>query len=342
VAEPDTQLDSQPRGSAGFVPAPVRSADFAPSGTPDAAADIEACKRILAEGSKSFAAASLLLPRRMRGPAAAFYAFCRVADDLVDFSEDPTAAVTELDARLDRIYAGTPDDDPVDRAFCRVVQDHDIPRPVVDALIEGFAWDAAERDYEALDDVLAYCARVASAVGVVMTLLMGPRDPCTLARACDLGAAMQLTNICRDVAEDAGRRRLYLPAAWLRERGVDPRALVEDLDAHTGDPRLAEVVELLLREADTYYRRAEAGIAMLPRDCRPAIRAAALIYADIGRVIREQSCDPTAGRAHTTKLRKLWLLLRAWLHRTPKSTQADADAPPIPACTFLITPFVDP
>ena len=325
-----------PTPSTSFVPAPVRSGDFAPASQDDPAADIEACKAILAEGSKSFSAASLILPRRLRGPAAVFYAFCRIADDLVDFSDDPGAAVVELSSRLDRIYAREPDADPVDRAFCRIIHDYDIPRVVVDALIEGFQWDADEREYETLEEVLAYCARVASVVGVVMTLLMGPRDARTLARACDLGAAMQLTNICRDVAEDAGRGRLYLPAAWLRERGLDPEHFLANIDDYAGDARVAELIEAVLREADTYYRRADAGISMLPWDSRPAIRAASLIYSDIGRVIREQGCDPTRGRAHTTKLRKLWLLLRAWAFRTPPRAPADAEAPIIPECAFLL------
>jgi len=328
--------EGQP-GAPSFTPTPVRSADFNPAGDgEDPAADVEACKQILAEGSKSFAAASLILPRRLRGPAAVFYAFCRIADDLVDFSDDPGEAVVELAARLDRIYAGEPDADPVDRAFCRVVRAYEVPRVVVDALIEGFSWDADERDYETLDEVLAYCARVASVIGVVMTLLMGPRDPRTLARACDLGAAMQLTNICRDVAEDAGRERLYLPATWLRERGIDPAHFVAHVDDYAGDARIAAVIETLLAKADTFYRRADAGIAMLPWDSRPAIRAARLIYADIGRVIREQGCDPMAGRAHTSKGRKAWLLLRAWVYRTPPSPAPDADAPIIPACAFLL------
>jgi phytoene synthase len=319
-----------------FVPAPVRSRDYA-SARSDADADIAACKRILATGSKSFAAASLLLPRRMRGSAAAFYAFCRVADDLVDFSEDPKLAVIELGARVDRIYAGTPDDDPVDRAFARVVEAHAIPRAVVDALIEGFEWDASDRVYESLSDVLAYCARVASAVGVVMTLLMGPRDERTLARACDLGVAMQLTNICRDVAEDAGRKRLYLPAAWLRERGIDPGHFVSNPGDLAGDQRVAEIIEALLQVADEHYLRADAGIGMLPRDSRAAIRAARLIYSDIGRELRKQGCDPIRGRAHTSKARKLWLLTRALVRRTPPSEATRREAPIIEECAFLLT-----
>jgi phytoene synthase len=333
-----TQMTQMTQTSQEFRPAPVRSGDRAFA----AKADIEACKQILAVGSKSFAAASLLLPKRMRGPAAAFYAFCRIADDLVDFSDDPSAAVIELAARLDRIYAGTPDEDPVDRAFSRVVLDHAIPRVVVDALIEGFEWDADERDYETLPELLGYCARVASAVGVVMTLLMGPREARTIARACDLGAAMQLTNICRDVLEDAERGRLYLPAAWLRERGIDPVHFVANIREYSGDARVAQTVEALLREADEYYLRADAGLAMLPRDCRPAIRAASLIYSDIGRELREQGCDPIRGRAHTSKARKLWLLLRAWVWRTPSSLAAHADAPVIDACSFLVDAITQP
>ncbi len=292
----------------------------------DAAADIVACKAILAEGSKSFAAASRLLPARMRDPAAAFYAFCRIADDLVDFNEDPTAGVAELNLRLDRIYAGQPKQDPVDRAFCRVVAQHQISRVLIDALIEGFAWDADEREYETLPEVLAYCARVASVVGVIMTLMMGPREAQTLARACDLGAAMQLANIAPDVLEDAERGRLYLPASWLRERGVDRVAFVADPHRFAGDPGVCATVEGLLAEADTLYRRADAGIGLLPRDSRAAIRAASLIYSDIGRLIRAKGCDPAAGRAFTSKGRKLWLLLRAFVRSTPPADPAD-DAP---------------
>lgn len=323
--------------SSEFVPAPVRSDAFGIGG--DEAADIAACRKILATGSKSFASAALLLPKRMRAPASAFYAFCRVADDLVDFSNDPGAAVVELAARLDRIYAQQPDPDPVERAFARVVAQYEIPRVVVDALIDGFCWDAESRSYETLEDVLGYCARVASAVGVVMTLFMGPRDRRTLSRACDLGVAMQLTNICRDVAEDAGRGRLYLPAEWLRERGIDPTHFVANMSEYKGDAQVAEVIELLLREADVCYRRADAGITMLPRDSRPAIRAASSIYADIGRVVRAQGCDPTRGRAHTSKARKLWLLLRAWLRPTPRFETSDAEAPVLDACRFLLDAF---
>ncbi len=192
--------------------------------------DLVRCREILREGSKSFHAASLLLPARVRAPASAVYAFCRVADDAVDAvsPREAPASLERLRGRLDRAYAGAPNDHPVDRAFADVVRRYDIPRAVPDALLEGFAWDVEGRRYETLSDVLAYSARVASAVGVMMTLLMGPRARGVHARACDLGAAMQLTNICRDVGEDARNGRVYLPTDWLVEEGIDPDAFVRD------------------------------------------------------------------------------------------------------------------
>lgn len=295
------------------------------------AADLKVCRAILAEGSRSFSAAALLLPRRVRWAASGFYAFCRVADDLVDEASDPGGAVIELKRRLDRIYRHDPIDDPVDRVLCSVVHTHGIPRAPLDALIDGFVWDAQGRRYETLTDVLAYAARVASAVGVVMTFIMGRRDSETLARACDLGAAMQLTNICRDVGEDARRGRLYLPGTWLREEGIDPERLLGEPGF---TPGLGRVVKRLLEEADRLYARGATGIPALPSDCRSAIRAAGWIYADIGRVIRQHGYDSVSSRARVGGLRKLLLVVRAWIGRDPVSTR-DA-APPLDEVDFLL------
>ncbi len=295
-----------------------------------APADVERCKAILAEGSKSFAAASRILPRRVRDPAAVFYAFCRVADDAVDDSHDPGQAVARLAARLDRVFAGAPERDPVDRALAGVVDRFELPRPLFDALLEGFAWDAEGRVYEDLSGVLDYSARVASAVGVVMALLMGVRSEQAIARASDMGGAMQLTNIARDVGEDAARGRLYLPRNWMIEEGVDPDAFLE---RPVFSPELGRVVERLLGEAACLYARGDAGVHLLPRDCRPSIRAARLIYSDIGRVIRRADFDSLSRRAYVSKGRKLWLLFRAYLGSTPLS---DADAPPQREFRFLV------
>ncbi len=302
------------------------------------AEDLARCREILRDGSKSFYAASLLLPARVRDPASAVYAFCRVADDAVDEAAPGAAhaAVDRLRARLDRVYADRPDDHPIDRALAGVVSRHALPRTAPEALLEGFAWDAEGRRYEDLSGVLSYSARVASAVGVIMTWLMGPRSEGVLARACDLGAAMQLTNICRDVGADARIGRIYLPLSWMRDAGIDPDAW---LRAPTFTPSLASVVERLLREADGLYARADLGVAMLPRDCRPSIRAAGLVYSDIGRVIRRRGHDSVNARAVVSGARKVALLARASLavftsHRAP----GEGDPPPLDEVRFLLAP----
>ncbi len=296
------------------------------------AADLRHCAALLRAGSKSFARAARLLPARVRQPATAFYAFCRVADDAIDESDAPARALVGLHRRVDSIYGGQPEDDPVDRALAWVIERAAIPRPLVDALLEGFAWDLEGCRYERREDTLAYAARVASAVGVIMTLIMGVRERETLARACELGAAMQLTNIARDLGEDARRGRLYLPAQWLRDEGVDPAAF---LRAPTPEPGVRRATARLLDEAAGLYARAQSGIGALPRDCRSAIQAALLIYRDIGRVIARRGYDSVTTRARTTALRKSWLIVRARV----AATRRDAEgwrAPPLPELAFLV------
>ena len=297
--------------------------------------DLLACRTILREGSRSFWAASRLLPGRIRGPVSAVYAFCRTADDEVDLHGSGPGVLESLRRRLDRVYAGPTWDDPVDRAFAATVAAHRIPRVFPEALLEGFQWDLGRRRYETPSEVLAYSARVASTVGAMMTLLMGDRRPEILARACDLGVAMQLTNIARDVGEDARQGRLYLPGTWLRDAGIDPDGW---LDRPAFTPALGSVVARLLDEADALYTRSEVGIASLPADCRAAIWAARFIYADIGRVIRRVGMNSVDRRAFTSPGRKILLLLRAfWTRYTrPSAGPSDCAAPPLGETRFLV------
>lgn len=294
-------------------------------------ADLAACRALLCGGSRSFHAASLLLPRRVHEPATALYAFCRVADDLIDGASDggagdggagergsvgnkAGAALTQLTERLDAAYAGRPLPHAADRALAAVVARFAIPRALLDALLEGFAWDAAGRRYEDLAALEAYAARVAGAVGAVMALLMGERSAAGVARACDLGAAMQLSNIARDVGEDARAGRLYLPLDWLRAAGIDPDAWLARPVHH---PALAGVVAQLLARADVLYRQADAGIAALPATCRPGIRAARHLYAGIGAEVARRGFDGVTTRAVVPGREKLRLLGRALLPAGP-------------------------
>ncbi|MCL7957327.1 MAG: phytoene/squalene synthase family protein [marine benthic group bacterium] len=285
-------------------------------------ADRRACREILRHGSKSFHAASLLLPAEVRDAAAALYAFCRVADNAVDEREDSAAAAGEdvlvgLDRRLDAVYSDAPLSGPVERAFRSVVREYAIPREVPAALLEGLRWDEEGRGYEELSDLYDYAVRVGSTVGVMMTLVMGRRDAETLADAAELGMAMQLTNICRDVGEDARRGRLYLPARPLRESGMH----IDDwLASPAMRPEIANSISLLLDDADRLYARSWKGIARLPSQSRPAIRAASLLYAEIGNEIRSAGFDSVSRRAWTSRGTKLAILARAALFaRAPRS-----------------------
>jgi phytoene synthase len=297
-----------------------------------APADLDACRAMLAGGSRSFRVASLLLPARIARPAAALYAFCRVADDLIDRDDGGADAVHALERRLDAICAGRPGPWPADRAFAAVVERHGIPRALPAALLEGLAWDAAGRGYATLGALECYAARVAGSVGAMMALLMGAASPAAIARAADLGVAMQLTNIARDVGEDARNGRLYLPRDWLLEAGISPDVW---LAAPRFTPALASVVARLLGAADLHYRRAEAGIALLPVDCRPGIAAARLIYAEIGRVLERQGHDSMSARTVVGGGRKIALLLRAPLLAW-SAVRVSQPSAPLEANRFLV------
>lgn len=297
---------------------------------PDAA-DLAACNRLLRAGSKSFHAASMLLPREIRGPATALYAFCRLADDAIDEGPGDAETVAALERRVAAAYAGRPYDSPADRAFAATVRRFSLPRAVPLALIEGFAWDARGARYETFADLCDYAARVAGSVGVMMTTVMERRQPQVLARAADLGVAMQLTNIARDVGEDARKGRLYLPLAWLREAGIDPDAFMAD---PVFTPSLGGVVARLLDEAGRLYVRADAGIAALPVGCRAGIRAARLIYAEIGHEVVRAGHDSVSRRAVVGKRRKLALLARALIAGAPQAAQLML--PPLPANAYLV------
>ncbi len=272
--------------------------------------DVAECRAMLRTGSHSFFASSLLLPRAVRDPASALYAFCRVADDAVDDNPDRRFAIDELYRRLDRAYAGEPLDFAADRGFSRVVRDCAIPRALPEALLEGLQWDVAGRRYETLSELYDYAARVAGTVGVMMAVIMRVEKPDVLARACDLGVAMQLTNIARDVGEDARAGRLYLPLCLLDAAGIDAERWLE---RPVFSEALGGVIQQLLDAADRLYERSTAGIAQLPVGCRPGIFAARLIYAEIGRRLEALGLDSVSQRAVVSRSRKIQLLGNALL-----------------------------
>lgn len=295
--------------------------------------DLQACTALMRGGSKSFFAASKLLPSRLRPPATALYAYCRLADDAIDLGTDPVLAMQDLQQRLDAIYEGRPGEQDADRALAHVVHHYGIARGLLDALLDGFLWDSQGRRYETLADVEAYGARVAGTVGAMMSLIMGASTETAIARACELGVAMQLTNIARDIGEDARNGRLYIPRAWFREIGMDADAW---LAAPVFDTRIASFTQRLLLRADVLYRRGEFGLAELPWDCRPAIQAARLVYAEIGKQLEREGLNSIDQRTVVSTPRKLALLARAATVAVKAPGLPAVTLSPVPAIAFLV------
>lgn len=295
------------------------------------AASEGALSEIIQKGSKSFSLAAKLLPVRVRRDALILYAFCRDADDCIDSSSDPAEGLAVLHGRLDQIY-GKGAESPLDHALAELVQRKRIGRPILEALIEGFAWDVDARRYATLTELEDYAMRVAGTVGLMMALIMDTQDRNALYRASELGVAMQLTNICRDVGEDARRGRIYLPEDLLQSAGLGLQSA--DLAVAPQAAALKVVVQRLLARADDLYARAESGIASLPRDARWAIAAASAIYREIGREIERHEYNVTTHRAHTSVLRKVWLVAKAWFRARRVGRQQVAES--LPAARFLI------
>jgi phytoene synthase len=295
--------------------------------------DLEACTELMRGGSKSFFAASRLLPSRLRPPAIALYAFCRLADDAIDEGDDPVLAMADLNSRLAGIYAGRPGAEDADRALTVVVHRYGIPMGLLEALLDGFLWDSQGRRYETLADVEAYGARVAGTVGAMMAIIMGASSDTAIARASELGVAMQLTNIARDIGDDARMGRLYIPRAWFREIGMDADAWLAD---PVFDSRIAGFTQRLLLRADALYRRGEFGLAQLPWDCRPAIQAARLVYAEIGKQLERKGLNSVSHRTVVSTARKLALIARATAVALKAPALPAVPLSPVPAIHYLV------
>jgi phytoene synthase len=298
--------------------------------------DHAACRALLRNGSRTFYAASFLLPRSLSEPATALYAFCRVADDAIDDGSCRRQSLARLRRRLDRAYAGSPEDHPPDRALADVVARCGLPKAIPAAMLEGFEWDVDGLRYETLAELEDYAMRVAGTVGAMMSWVMGARSPALLARACDLGIAMQLTNIARDVGEDARAGRIYLPLGWLRCAGVDPD---EWLRNPTFCPPVESAVARLLARADVLYRRADAGINALPLRYRSGIRCARSLYAAIGGALERQGLDSLQRRAFVGPRLKLALALRSL---APYASSTALGRAPTPAAAGLVDAIAVP
>ena len=275
------------------------------------------CQDSIRRNSRSFYLASQLLPKRDRGHATVVYAWCRRADDAVDEGYgDKHAALAELQRELDDIEAGRRTGDAIVDAFGDVVRSCGIPLLYPRELLEGMASDIGAVCYQTMAELLEYCYRVASTVGLMMCHVMGVDDDEAIANAAHLGVAMQLTNISRDVLEDWQRGRLYLPDELLDRHGV--AGLGNHLGEHLpvdAQEAVSSAVRELLQLADRYYSSGDEGLDRLPWRCSVAIEAARRIYAEIGKVLVDRECDIVAGRAVVSPKRKMELVGQCLVHQ---------------------------
>ncbi|WP_296248067.1 phytoene/squalene synthase family protein [Pseudomonas sp. UBA4194] len=280
--------------------------------TPEDSALIDHASQSIAVGSKSFAAASKLFDEPTRRSAVMLYAWCRHCDDVIDGQQAGHDAVpispAEARVRLARlqvqtraVYAGAVLTEPAFAALRQVVRKHHIPERHAQEHLDGFAMDVVERHYASVEDTLSYCYHVAGVVGLMMARVMGAQDERTLDRACDLGLAFQLSNIARDIVEDAKVGRCYLPAQWLAEMNIDPQHLTDPIYR----PALAVLAKRLVDMAEPYYRSAHAGLPALPWRSAWAVATAAAVYRQIGVQVVAAGPQAWDGRVSTSKVQKL-------------------------------------
>jgi len=270
------------------------------------------------QGSKSFTAAGYLLGPAMRDAAFMLYRWCRHCDDEIDLkSSSPTneqlARLEQLKLQTQAAFDGQSIEHPVFQALALVVNRYKIPRHYAMELLEGMAMDIRCMRYESVQELELYCYRVAGTVGLMMSHIMGLSTERALEHACSMGSAMQLTNIARDIFEDARMGRVYLPLAWLREENLDQDKIL----SQENRPKLVRIVRRLLGHAQAHYCHGDVGVRYLSFRAACAIQAARYIYSEIGNEVVRRGEEAWTTRVWTSKARKVVLLakaiLRTWL-----------------------------
>jgi phytoene synthase len=271
----------------------------------------EYCQDKAASSGSSFYYSFLFLPANRRRAITALYAFCREVDDVVDECKDSQVAANKLvwwRQELDRLYAGQPQH-PVTQALQAVLPEFSLPQEQLLEIIDGMEMDLQQTRYLDFTALSLYCYRVASVVGLLAAEIFGYTDRQTLKYAHDLGMAFQLTNIIRDVGEDARRGRIYLPMDELKRFNV---TVADILDARQSE-NFQKLMEFQIERAERYYAQALSQLPVVDRKAqRPGLVMAA-IYRALLEEIKRDGCQVLRQRTSLTPLRKLWLAWRTWV-----------------------------
>ncbi len=326
-------------GLVGATDAPSVSGDRADGGSSDAME----CAAIVRTHARTFTLASYFLPPGKRRAAFALYAFCRTADDIVDAADpdDPIGTATRLaryGMELERALEGRPRG-PVFRELARFVGQYGVPAQVLRDLLGGVARDLEPTGYRSWSELGLYCEGVASTVGEMCTHVFGVTAGTgvrgrALAHARTLGVAMQLTNILRDVGEDARRGRCYLPEEELEAVGLTVGTVLDAGQRGDGalarDPRWRALMGFQVARARALYVAAAPGIALLAPDSRRCATACANGYAAILDAIEARGYDSLSGRARVGQLGRAGILWNVWRSsQTDDSVQTIGDEPAI-------------
>ncbi len=283
--------------------------------TPD-----EYCRERTARSGSSFYYSFAFLPVERRRAITALYAFCREVDDVVDESTDNALARTRLDwwrDEIERLYAGRPQH-PVTRALAPHTAAFSIERARLLEIVDGMQMDLEQDRYLDFEGLRLYCHRVAGVVGMLAANIFGARHESTVRYAQELGLALQLTNIIRDVGEDARRSRIYLPIEDLQRFDVAAHEIL----AIRPSERFVELMRFQAARARESYARA---VALLEHDERRAQRPGlvmAAIYFTLLEEIERDGFRVLTHRTSLTPLRKMWIAWRTWTFGTPSFATA--------------------
>ena len=285
-------------------------------------AAFEHARRITAYYSKSFYFSARMLPSEQRWATYALYGFCRHCDNLIDTPRQRTEAeilreIQSVGEELQIAYDTGESEHPVIRAFILVAKSYGIPIAYPLDLLKGVAMDIQRTRYKTFDDLSLFCYRVAAVVGLMMTHVLGYKDDLAFDYAKQLGIAMQLTNILRDIKEDKEMGRIYLPQRDLVRFGVSERHIFDEIMT----PQMRALMKFQIERADRYYAEAIPGISLLNTDSQYAIYSAAKIYRGILRKIEARDYNPFLGRVFVPSIQKMGILLHEGLRTRVLSAQ---------------------
>jgi len=266
------------------------------------------CERVARTQAKNFYYSFLLLSRPQRQAMCAIYAFMRYCDDLSDAEgvADRAGAIARWQADLDSALAGAAPEHPVWPAFSDAVARYRIPHEYFRAMIRGVSSDLEPRHIQTFQELYDYCYHVASVVGLTIIHIFGFDDPRALELAERCGVAFQLTNILRDVREDAEHGRVYLPAEDLARFGVDPK----ELAGGAISPALRSLLEFEAERARAYYQEAQPLTGLVDRRSRASLKALIRIYARLLERISNSGYEVLRERVRVPAWEKIWILAR--------------------------------